>query len=295
MKLHEKCLTCMINQTMKVLHMTGSNNREEIYRSMFQKLAEIDFTKTTPEYSGDLYQMIRQKLKVDDPYAEIRQNCNQLMLNLLPDLRKQLRIKEDPFRWAVYYAILGNIIDFSAPGLLTDEVILNTFASSEQAQFAVDETEALRKACSDAKQLLYIGDNCGEIVTDVLLLEEIHRLNPEIECTYVVRATPVVNDVIASDAETCGILPLARLIDTGETCQGIVIDKAGESFMKGYRDADVVISKGQGNYEGLSEYPDEKIFCLLMAKCDQIAQAIGVSAGDKVVLRLSPEKGIPKN
>lgn len=289
MKLYEDCLSCAVNQVIHVLRMTGVREREEIYHAAFDILSRVDFGKTSPEMSGDLYRMIREKTGTEDPYADIRRKCNALMLDLLPRLREGIRQSEDPFRRAVISAILGNIIDFSAPGKLTDEVILRTFENAGQRDVTVDDIPQLREACAKAKTLLYVGDNCGEIAADTLLLSEIRRMNPDVEMIYAVRGAPVVNDVLYCDAVQCGIPGLAQVIDTGDDAQGAVLSRCGKTFREAYRRADVIIAKGQGNMEGLTESPDPRVYCLLMAKCVHIAATIGVQPGELAVIRLGKE------
>ncbi|MBN7573447.1 MULTISPECIES: damage-control phosphatase ARMT1 family protein [Clostridium] len=275
MKIHYKCLPCMVNQVIKVANITGVNNKEELLKEVFTYLSKMDFEATTPEIIGEIFGMIKEHTNNQDPYKETRNYYNTLFSKLLPEFERKIEQDENSFQLAVRYAIVGNIIDFNPIHNTLLEDIFDYFEKMEQLELAIDDSKELAKDILNSKTLLYLGDNCGEICMDKILLKKIKELNPNIKIFFGVRGKPVVNDSIAEDAYAVGIDEYAEVIDNGDGSLGTVLDRTSHEFKEVYKKADVVIAKGQANYECLSE-EKKKIYFLLMTKCDVIANDIGV-------------------
>ncbi|WP_236896859.1 damage-control phosphatase ARMT1 family protein [Clostridium beijerinckii] len=275
MKIHDKCLPCMVNQVIKVANITGVNNKEELLKEVFTYLSKMDFEATTPEIIGEIFGMIKEHTNNPDPYKETRNYYNTLFLKLLPEFERKIEQAEDSFQLAVRYAIVGNIIDFNPIHNTLLEDIFDYFERMEQLELAIDDSKELEEDILNSKTLLYLGDNCGEICMDKILLGKIKELNPNVKIFFGVRGKPVVNDSIAEDAYVVGIDEYAEVIDNGDGSLGTVLDRTSHEFKEVYKKADVVITKGQANYECLSE-EKKKIYFLLMTKCDVIANDIGV-------------------
>ncbi|WP_017210437.1 damage-control phosphatase ARMT1 family protein [Clostridium beijerinckii] len=275
MKIHDKCLPCMVNQVIKVANITGVNNKEELLKEVFTYLSKMDFEATTPEIIGEIFGMIKEHTNNPDPYKETRNYYNTLFLKLLPEFERKIEQAEDSFQLAVRYAIVGNIIDFNPIHNTLLEDIFDYFEKMEQLELAIDDSRELEEDILNSKTLLYLGDNCGEICMDKILLKKIKELNYNIKIFFGVRGKPVVNDSIAEDAYAVGIDEYAEVIDNGDGSLGTVLKRTSREFKEVYKKADVVIAKGQANYECLSE-EKKKIYFLLMTKCDVIANDIGV-------------------
>ncbi|OVE70211.1 hypothetical protein CCS79_04170 [Clostridium diolis] len=276
MKMHDKCLPCMVNQVIKVANITGVNNKEELLKEVFTYLSKMDFEATTPEIIGEIFGMIKKHTNNPDPYKETRNYYNTLFLKLLPEFERKIEQAENSFELAVRYAIVGNIIDFNPIHNTLLEDIFDYFERMEQLELAIDDSKELAEDILNSKTLLYLGDNCGEICMDKILLRKIKELNPNIKIFFGVRGKPVVNDSIAEDAYAVGIDEYAEVIDNGDGSLGTVLNRTSYEFKEVYKKADVVIAKGQANYECLSE-EKKNIYFLLMTKCDVIANDIGVS------------------
>lgn len=274
MKIHDKCLPCMVNQVIKVANITGVNNKEELLKEVFTYLSKMDFEATTPEIIGEIFGMIKEHTNNQDPYKETRNYYNTLFLKLLPEFERKIEQAEDSFQLAVRYAIVGNIIDFNPIHNTLLEDIFDYFEKMEQLELAIDDSKELAEDILNSKTLLYLGDNCGEICMDKILLKKIKELNPNVKIFFGVRGKPVVNDSIAEDAYAVGIDEYAEVIDNGDGSLGTVLKRTSREFKEVYKKADVVIAKGQANYECLSE-EKKKIYFLLMTKCDVIANDIG--------------------
>jgi uncharacterized protein with ATP-grasp and redox domains len=141
----------------------------------------------------------------------------------------------------------------------------------------------MMRRLSSATKLLLLADNSGEIVLDRLLLETIQERYPVIQATIAVREVPIINDVTLDDVKEVGFPPTIRAISSGNRTPGVILAKASEAFLATYETSDLVLSKGQGNYEGLSDESDDRVFFLFRAKCAIIARHIGVEEGAMIV------------
>ncbi|MFW6224243.1 MAG: damage-control phosphatase ARMT1 family protein, partial [Bacteroidota bacterium] len=190
----------------------------------------------------------------------------------------------NPFRTAVKHAITGNIIDFGGRHDIDENMIMREIDRKRSRALYIDHSKILRGKILNAEKLMYLGDNCGEIIFDKLLIEEIVKLNPEIEVTYVVRGAPVINDIIMEDALQVGMNKLARVIDNGYEGPGTELENCTPEFTKEFMDADVIISKGQGNLESLFDSDHKGLFFLLMVKCEAVARRVNAKMGSQVCL-----------
>lgn len=284
MRMHDKCLPCVVNQVIKVANITGVYKKEELLREVFTYLSKMDFEATTPEIVGEIFGMIKKYTNNPDPYKEIRNYYNALFLKLLPEFERKIEQAENPFQLAMRYAIVGNIIDFNPIHNTLLEDIYDCFEKTEQLELAIDDSKTLMEDILNAKTLLYLGDNCGEICMDKILLKKIKKFNPNVKILFGVRGKPVVNDSIAEDAYAVGIDEYAEVIDNGDGSLGTVLNRTSPEFKEVYKKADVVIAKGQANYECLSE-ENKNIYFLLMTKCDVIANDIGVEEKKMICMK----------
>ncbi|SET96218.1 hypothetical protein SAMN05443270_2296 [Lacrimispora sphenoides] len=284
MRLQDKCLPCVVNQVIKVANITGINTKEELLREVFTYLSKMNFDETTPEIIGEIFEMIKRHTNNPDPYKETRNYYNTLFMELLPEFESKIEQAENSFMSAIRYAIVGNIIDFNPIHNTLLEDIYDCFEKMEQLELAIDDSHALMKDISNAGTLLYLGDNCGEICMDKIFLKKIKELNPNVKLLFGVRGKPVVNDSISEDAYSVGIDEYAEVIDNGDGSLGTVLNRTSPAFKEVYKKADVVIAKGQANYECLSE-ENKNIYFLLMTKCDVIAKDIGVEEKKMICMK----------
>lgn len=271
MKINEKCLPCLINQVIKVANITNCSNRDDLYHQVFEKLSKIDFNKSNPEIIGMIFELVKKHLNNEDPYLEIRRYYNNLFLQNYDNFDKKI----DSFKTAIKYAIIGNIIDFSPINNQEIMKIDDWFDNIDNLSLAIDHVDQLINDIKNAKTILYLGDNCGEICLDKLLLKRIKQLNPTLKIYFGVRGEPVVNDSIEADGYEVGIDEYASIISNGDNSLGTVLSRTSAEFNQIYKNCDFVIAKGQANFESLSE-EDKKIYFLLMVKCGVIAKYINV-------------------
>ena len=280
MKTQFECIPCIINSYLKLVETSGipEPQQEVILRQLLQYLSGVDYDQSPPMMGRTLQRMIRESLQDPDPYHQIKQHYNQMMMDLYPSFKEMVEHSEDPFDTAMRLAIAGNVIDFGAKYQFD---ILDSINRVKEHELAIDDSRKLRNDLEHAQTLLYIGDNCGEIVLDKLFLETV-----EVPQKYfVVRESPVINDITLEDAEMTGIDKIATILTTGDDSPGAVWESASMDFRDHFNNADVIISKGQGNLEGLLDVPHDHIYFLLVTKCDLIGEKIGTLKGDFVVKR----------
>ena len=244
----------------------------------------MSFLSTAPDHfpppylSRDVYGIIARHVGVEDPYREIKRESNRMALKLLPELRRLVSQAEDPLFEAVRVAIVGNIIDFGASQSFT----LEDLSSFGRIPIAVNHYPDLKEELEKARVVLYIGDNAGEVVFDRVLVEQLVERGKKVY--FAVRSRPIINDATLEDALEAGLDALAEIVDTGSDAPGIVLEKATERFKHLFRDAHVVISKGQGNFETLEDVP-RRVYFLLRAKCPVVASKLSANIGDIVIYK----------
>lgn len=267
MKMQEKCLPCVVNQAIKVADMVGMKEKGNLLRRVFSYLSQVDYNAiTSPELIGEIFSIIKEETGNQDPYKETRQKYNKMFLERLPVYEKEIEQSKNPFEEAVKYAIIGNVIDFNPIHELTIRDVERHFKRLKSENLEINDAALLRKELETAKTILYLGDNCGEICLDKILLRKIKAMNPKVQIFFATRGAAVVNDSIEEDAYLVGIDEVATVVSNGDSSLGTVLSRTSKEFLQIYEKADVVIAKGQANYECLST-KKKNIYFLLMTKC----------------------------
>jgi uncharacterized protein with ATP-grasp and redox domains len=273
MKAFLDCLACTVNQGLRTARYSSDDPavQERVLRAMLAELAEADFT-LTPVELGNLAQCIAaRETSVFDPYRAARRCANEEALQLYPRLKAIVRAAPQPLLTAAKIAIVGNIIDLGAYGEHYD--VEGALARLLDLPFARNDFPRFEAALRGARRILYLADNAGEIVFDRVLMEE---LGPA-EVTVAVKSEPFINDAQLADAQQVGLTERTRVIEIP------VYPGTTHEFVAAWQSADVIISKGHANYESYDETPGPRFF-LLLAKCDFVAQATGVTQGEMVLL-----------
>ena len=262
---------------------------ERVVRETLRLAAEMPFDRSPPWMGQHIHRLLRTATGNPDPYREVKERSNAFALALYPALKERVRTSADTFATAVRLAIAGNVIDFGCRSHLGEDEIHQ--AVEEALGEALDDAPIadLRRAVEEAQDILYLADNAGEIVFDRLLIEEM----PQDRLTLVVRGSPVINDATREDAEAAGLGSLVTLTDNGSDVPGTILDSCSPSFRGRFARSDLVIAKGQGNYETLGG-KDCNIFFLLKVKCPVIARDIGCEVGQMVVGHERPRQDAAK-
>ncbi len=275
-----ECLPCIFRQTLDAVRRVSEDLafHEQVVREVAGWVQTADLNQPPPVLAQRIHRLLRERTGVVDPYAGAKARDNALALSLLPELRERLARAADPLFLAVRLAIAGNLIDLGPKHELSAEEILRAIRQAESEPFS-GEIESLRKASASARQILYLADNAGEIVLDRLLVE---RLEPS-RVTVAVRGVPVINDATLSDAQAAGLSEVAEVISNGSDAPGTVLSDCNAAFRERFAQADLVISKGQGNFETLSAAPRDICF-LFKVKCPVVAAKAGLPLGTQALL-----------
>ena len=295
MKTYLQCIPCFFRQALDAAEMNGLS--EEIQRKIINKLAghipSFELDNSPVEMAGYLHSLVREEIGGKDPYRRIKKESNQKALELYPRAREEIRNSKNPLLRAIQFAVAGNIIDFGAKsGINIDEELGRVLAVEENAISREDtkqfDVAGFSKKLKESGTMLYIGDNAGEIVFDKLLIEEIKRRYPDLQVYFAVRGGPIINDITEEDAEECGIDTIATVISSGADLPGTILSRSDPAFVRFFHECDIVLSKGQGNFESLS-LEKRPIFFLFMAKCPVIAGHVQTEVGSVLLLQNSLE------
>lgn len=278
MKTYLDCIPCFVRQALEASKMaTGNKIKQE--KTLKAVLSELEKTslknKIPPQIARKVHRIVREVTKNNDPYKKVKDRYNRKALKMYPSLKRKVAKSKDRLLTATKLAIAGNIIDFG-PGSKFD--LEKTIEDVLTQDFAINHFNQFRKALNNSKKILYLGDNAGEIVFDRILLEELK----DKETTFFVKGGPIINDATVEDARFVGIDKIAKIEVVSNGDPGTGPARRSKEFINKLKDADIVISKGQGNYEALSEV-DADIFFLLKVKCPLIARDIGAKVGDIVI------------
>jgi len=283
MKTYFECIPCLLRQTLEAARLTTDDKtiHEQVLRKVLRAASEMNLRESPPLMAQRIHRLIRQMTSDNDPYRDIKDRFNYFALELYPELKERIKRSREPLDTAIRLAIAGNIIDSGVNHHINETLVNNAIEHALTAPLAGDP-EQFREAVSEAKDILYLADNAGEIVFDRLLIEQM----PLERITLVMKGSPVINDACLADARATGIADLVEVIDNGSDAPGTILAECSEGFKRRFENADLIIAKGQGNYETLSNVK-KNIFFVLKAKCPVIAHHIGCEKGSLVFLRNS--------
>jgi len=276
MKTYLDCYPCLLRQALSAARRAGAseNLQHSILLNTMEDLSAFPTDSTPPQLAYQIHQRVQQLSNNIDPYREDKDQATQQALALYPELKKKVRQASDPLEMAVRIAIAGNIIDLGVAESYDLDATLKRVLTQA---LAINDLVPLRNALAQSVSVLYLADNAGETVFDRVLIETIDS-----SASYVVKAKPIINDATYEDAVAAGIDQVAEIIDNGSAAPGTLFDQCSIAFRKRFAQADLIIAKGQANYESLSD-SSAPIFFLLQAKCKVIARDLGIAEGGTVL------------
>ncbi|ASJ16416.1 hypothetical protein A3L04_04660 [Thermococcus chitonophagus] len=282
MKVHYECFTCMANQCKKIVEM-ATEDLEKRRNAMFlaaKAIAREYHEDAIPAIAGSkVFLELYKFLKNDDPFREYKEKSREVAKKVVSLLRNRLEID---VKTAIKLSIIGNIIDFSVG--FSPEDLERQVEEMLKEDLYVDESNELTERIKEAEVILYLTDNVGEHYFDSILLEKIREIS-KAEIYIAGKEGPIINDVTVEDLKRDGFERFGKIISTGTRVVGVPLDEISEEFREIFEKADVIIAKGQGNFETLSEIKDERVFFLLKAKCPAVARGLGVPQGALVCKR----------
>ena len=282
------CIPCFFRQLLEGARLVNASPTQQ--KKLIDEFARIvpvvSLEASPPELARQGYRLLKKITRHPDPYKAIKQKSNRLALRFLGELKKKVAHSKDRLLTAIELAIAGNIIDFGVKNNLNVKEELKKILIAENKSIqekTLFHYPQFRYVLKSANNILYLADNAGEVVFDRVLVEEIKRLFPEKIIHYAVKEKPVINDALLEDAQKCGMHKIAQVISNGSDAPGTVLGLCSKKFKKIYLNSDMIISKGQGNFESLA--PEKKpAFFLFMVKCPVVAKETGCKIGQTVLL-----------
>jgi len=279
MRMYLDCVPCILNQALNAARLVSAEPavHERVLREILRWMSEMDMRQPAPVMVQRIHHLLRETIGAEDPYRNAKDYQNRTALAFLPELSSRIEAAADPLTAALRVATAGNAIDMGANGGAAEFDIRET-AIQALAEPLVGEADGFRTAVSEADRILYLTDNAGEVALDCLL---IRQLLPT-RVTAAVRGRPVINDATMADARAVGLDRIVEVIDNGSDAPGTLLEDCSPEFRRRFAEADLIIAKGQGNYETLSEEPGN-IFYLFKVKCPMVAARTGVPIGTNVL------------
>lgn len=275
MKTALECMPCLLKQALYAARLSTSS--PELQKKIMDKVAQIlpdmDFNLSPPQNSIRIYSEIASLSQCMDPFAELKKESNELALSLSIEARNTISHSRDPLLAAIIFSIAGNIIDYgSQQNFNAQKAIKNCL----NQKLIINDYQLLKDDIKNGGTILYLGDNSGEIVFDSLVIEYLDN-----EVIFAVKENPIINDALLQDAIECGLDKKCTVISNGTKCPGTPLVDCSETFLEYFNKADVIISKGQGNFETLSEV-NKPVYFLLTVKCPIVGNHIMELSGKEV-------------
>ena len=274
------CVPCFLRQSLEAVRGVSEDVRvhEQIVRDVLRMTAELDLERPPPFVAQAIHRRLRELTGVKDPYQAAKRHFNRMAMDALPALAGIVRQAEDPLLAAAKCAVVANAIDMGITSAITEDG-LRAALSGSPAEPVQGEWERFREVAAGATDILYLADNAGEIAVDRLVVEE---LGPE-RVTLAVRGAPVLNDATVADAREVGMLDLVEVIDNGSDAPGTILADCSESFRRRFDRAQLIIAKGQGNFETLSG-TEKRIAFWSKVKCPVVSREVGLPVGAHALL-----------
>ncbi len=283
MKTYLDCIPCFMKTALEMARLVDANEitHKKILDEVAGMIPDFSLGSSPPEMARMIHKVMERRFGNKDIYRTIKKESNRKALELYPRLKKKVSESTDKLLTAIEIAITGNVIDYAAMNALKideelDKLFTNEFSHINKTIFDYGH---FKDDLMKAKHILYLADNAGEILFDRVLIEE---LSEDKEVILAVRDKPVINDALIEDAIECGLDQRAKVMSSGVDAPGTVLKYCSKEFIEIYKNADLIISKGQGNYKALSQ-ERENIYFLFRAKCPVIARHTGTEVGDIVL------------
>ena len=283
MRTQLECMVCFMQQALSTARLSTSDPElhHQVVCATGNLLSNLDLSLSPPENAVAVYTQVAKLTGVTNPFQHLKGESNAFALRMQDQVRERIDNSDDSLYAAVRYAIAGNIIDY---GVQHEFDALDVLSKCMEKDFCIDDFELLSKEVKGSKgmNILYLADNCGEIVFDGFLVEQLQQYGHSV--TLVVRGDQILNDATIQDAEDAGLDDICTVISNGTSCPGTPLGSCSDELQEAFASADLIISKGQGNFETLSEV-DGPIYFLLTVKCTVVARHISNLKGVSVNIR----------
>jgi len=276
-RVNEKCVACLYDKQENSMESVKDKVKAQAY---LEDVKSILDNRNDNDCAPYLVACFKEKYKeyfgeAASDFSEKKRKYNDLVMDMLPDLADKINEAEDPVKMALFMARIGNYIDFGAMNHVDDDEFMNLFANMEISDQDEKYYELFSKECEEAHSFLLLADNCGEIVLDVLFLEQMAMRYKDLALYVLVRGEEVLNDVTMADAMYVGVQNVAMVLENGNAVAGTVYDLCSEEAKRLIDNVDIILAKGQGNYESFSGYGKHTYYSFL-CKCDLFTERFNV-------------------
>ena len=275
-KLKSVCVSSMLNSRINQFPEDAPEEKKVEYMTrVLRELGEMKDAHGPVLATRNIVQFQAELFGKKQDYSELKSKFNQFVMEKVPFLKSEIEKVDDSFKRAIQYGIVGNYIDFAVMEHVDEKQLEQLFIDASKYSLDEETYQAMKQDICNAEKIVYLLDNCGEIVIDKLIIEEVKRLNPRAMITAIVRGEEVVNDATIEDAEQVSLTEVVEVIGNGSDILGTCLKYISEEARTVIEKADVVLSKGQGNFETLLGY-DKNIYYIFLCKCEMIAEMFGV-------------------
>lgn len=275
-RLRPECISCIVRGNLEKFPETISVDQQVEYK---QKLLTIVGTArndlSSPVLSKKIKELQADMFGIHEDYEKIKSHFNRLMLSFEDQIMKDVNQSEDPLYLAIEYAMLGNYIDFGAMDSVDEDYLKELLKTAKNRDFDKTQYERLKTDLEKGKKLIFLTDNCGEIVMDKILIRTIQRLYPHIHVSVIVRGKPIINDATMKDAKQVGMDQIAHVIPNGSGIPGTFYEELSQEAQNEMDTADIILAKGQGNFETL-RMCQRNVYYIFLCKCEMFARIFGV-------------------
>ena len=271
-RLKPECIDCLLKHHLNVApEGTDTKTKLKYMKGLMQVIVDAKLEDSAPTLNPAIHKLQKDMFgMVLYDYTEIKKHYNELMMEKVPEIEKAILTSEEPLKLAIQYAMTGNYIDFGAVDNVNENDLNKYLMAAKDISVNEEEYVSLKNDIKKAKSLVYLTDNCGEVVMDKLFIEEIGRQNPELHITVIVRGEEVLNDATIADAEQIGLTDIVKVIGNGSGIAGTSMSDISKEALELMEQADVLIAKGQGNYETLQNC-GLNVYYLFLCKCMMFA------------------------
>ena len=275
------CIPCFVRQTVDSVRNISCDEAMSliVVQKVLKAIASFDLNLSPPEMAQVVHRIIRDETGNPDPYLEIKDQSTKKALEILEKVQQLVDSSRSCFETAVRFSIAGNIMDFGVFSNLSDEQVMESFDKAEHVDIDTNMINALYEDIKSANSVLFLADNAGESVFDKRLIE---CMPGNAKVIYAVKGSPIINDVTFDDAKKAGVDQVANIISNGADVPGTSLSQSSKDFIDCFNSADVIIAKGQGNFESLNTV-DRKVYFLFQVKCDVIADHYGYNRKEWMV------------
>lgn len=283
-RLNSQCIRCLVKKQMENFDNNIAENQKVQYmQEVLKIIAQAGPSEGGPVISGRIFELQKRMFGEKVDYKPIKHRYNQMMLDMEYEISQKIENSEDPLKQALKYAMAGNYIDFGALSNVDNEKLMELLEQAGKNAVSQEEYQALREDLKRGGKLVYLTDNCGEVVLDKLLIKQLKKEYPDLDITVIVRGQEVLNDATMEDAKQIGMTDIVKVIGNGSDIAGTYEEEISQEALHMINQADVIIAKGQGNFETLWGC-GRNIYYMFLCKCELFTERFGVKQFEGILV-----------